>query len=193
MSPTPPASIRAHFKASIEALEVSAASFADNRIYRAIGLIVDALKASRPLLICGNGGSAADAQHIAAELVGRFLKNRRPYNAICLAADVAVLTAWGNDQGFDDVFARQVEAHGMSGGVLLVLSTSGNSTNIVRAAEAAKRVGLPVIALTGQGGGKLKALSDILLDVPSKQTPLIQQVHTCLYHYICEQVEARLD
>lgn len=192
MTPLPPASIHAHFKASIEALEVSAAAFADDRIDRAIGLIADALKASRPLLVCGNGGSAADAQHITAELVGRFLKDRRPYNVICLAADVAVLTAWGNDQGFDDVFARQVEAHGMLGGVLLVLSTSGNSTNIVRAAESAKRFGLPVIALTGQGGGKLKALSDILLDVPSKQTPLIQQVHTCLYHYICEQAEARL-
>lgn len=192
MPPLPPASIHAHFKASIEALEVSAAAFADDRIDRAIGLIADALKASRPLLVCGNGGSAADAQHITAELVGRFLKDRRPYNVICLAADVAVLTAWGNDQGFDDVFARQVEAHGMLGGVLLVLSTSGNSTNIVHAAEAAKRFGLPVIALTGQGGGKLKALSDILLDVPSKQTPLVQQVHTCLYHYICEQVEARL-
>lgn len=192
MSPLPPASIQAHFKASIEALEVSASAFADDRIDRAIGLITDALKASRPLLVCGNGGSAADAQHITAELVGRFLKDRRPYNVICLASDAAVLTAWGNDHGFDDVFARQVEAYGMLGSVLLVLSTSGNSTNIVRAAEAAKRIGLPVIALTGQGGGMLKTLSGILLDVPSKQTPLIQQVHTCLYHYICEQVEALL-
>src|SRR5205085_8959711 len=102
------------------------------------------------------------------------------------------LTAWANDYDYDDIFARQVEAHGASGGVLLVISTSGNSVNVIRAAQAAKRLGIPVIALTGRGGGDLSNQCDVLLDVPCDQTPLIQQVHICLYHYICERVEALL-
>lgn len=158
----------------------------------AVRRIVAALGAGRPLLICGNGGSAADAQHIAGELVGRFLKNRRALKAIALSADTAVLTAWSNDFGYDGVFARQVEAYGEPGGVLLGLSTSGNSPNVLRAFEAARALGMATIALTGEGGGKLAALGDVLLDVPSRHTPLIQQAHICLYHYICERVEALL-
>lgn len=158
----------------------------------AVAAIVAALSAGRPLLICGNGGSAADAAHIAGEIVGRFLKERRAYNAIALTTDPAVLTALGNDYGYDAIFSRQVEAHGGEGAVLLAISTSGNSSNVLRAAEAARALGMTVIGLTGRGGGELAALSDILLDVPSQSTPLIQQGHQCLYHYLCEAVENRL-
>ena len=185
-------SVAGYLEASIRVLEDATEAFADDRVDRAVELICNGLRQNRPLLICGNGGSASDAEHIATELVGRFLKDRRALNAICLTANAGVLTAWANDHDYDDVFARQVEAHGASGGVLLVLSTSGNSANVVRAAQAAKRLKLPVIALTGRGGGALASNCDILLDVPSDHTPLIQQVHICLYHYICARVEALL-
>lgn len=186
------ASVVRYLERSIDVLRDSMTAFADTRVDEAIRLIADSLRHDRPLLICGNGGSAADAQHITGELVGRFLKERRALNAICLAANVSVLTAWANDYDYDDVFARQVEAHGTAGGVLLVISTSGNSPSVIRAAQAAKRLRLPVIALTGRGGGKLAPHCDVLLDVPSDKTPLVQQVHICLYHFICEQVETLL-
>jgi D-sedoheptulose 7-phosphate isomerase len=105
---------------------------------------------------------------------------------------MAALTAWANDCDYADVFARQVEAHAASGAVLLAISTSGNSLNVVRAAETAKRLGLAVVSMTGRGGGKLAPLSDVLLDVPSERVPFIQQVHICLYHYMCERIEANL-
>lgn len=158
----------------------------------AVALIAAALAGGKPLMVCGNGGSAGDAMHIAGELVGRFLAERRAINCICLAANPAVLTAWANDCGYDTVFARQVEAHGRGGGVLLGLSTSGNSANVVRAFEAARALGVDTVALTGEGGGKLAPLSDILIDVPCRHTPFIQQIHICIYHYICQQVEMRL-
>jgi D-sedoheptulose 7-phosphate isomerase len=186
------ASVAGYLEASIRVLEDAMVVFADDRIDRAIALICGSLRQNRPLLVCGNGGSASDAQHITGELVGRFLKDRRALNAICLAANASVMTAWANDCDYDDIFARQVEAHGASGGVLLVISTSGNSANVVRAAQAAKRLALPVVALTGRGGGELANNCDVLLDVPSDHTPLIQQVHICLYHYICERIEALL-
>lgn len=153
---------------------------------------VAALAANRALLVCGNGGSAADAQHITGELVGRFLKERRGLKAICLSSNAAVLTAWANDYSYDTVFSRQVEAYGEPGGVLLGISTSGNSGNVVKAFEAARTLGMTTIAMTGEGGGKLAALSDFLLAAPSRHTPLIQQVHICLYHFLCERIEARL-
>lgn len=162
------------------------------RVERAVDHVARALAGDRAVLVCGNGGSAADAQHITGELVGRFLKERRAYRAICLAADMAVMTAWSNDYSFDTVFARQVEAYGGPGGVLIGLSTSGNSRNVGAAFETARSLGMTTVALTGEGGGRLAALSDVLLDVPSRHTPLIQQVHVCLYHYLCERVEARL-
>jgi D-sedoheptulose 7-phosphate isomerase len=157
---------------------------------RAVSATAEALAAGRPLLACGNGGSAADAQHIVAELVGRFLRERRALRAICLSSDPAVLTAWGNDRGFETVFARQVEAHAEPGGVLLALSTSGNSPNVVRALEAARARGMTTIGLTGQGGGRMAPLCDHLFAVPSASTPAIQQVHLCLYHCFCAGVEA---
>jgi len=158
----------------------------------AIAAIVATLGAGRPLLVCGNGGSAADAMHIAGELVGRFLADRRAYNVIALPANSAIVTAWGNDLGFDTVFARQVEAHGTPGAVLLAISTSGNSPSILRAAEQAHRQQMTVVALTGDSGGALAAHADILLNVPATETPLIQQLHVCLYHYLCQRVEALL-
>ncbi|WP_341702351.1 SIS domain-containing protein [Ferrovibrio sp.] len=159
---------------------------------RAIETIVTALGADLPLLVCGNGGSAADAMHIAGELVGRFLKERRGLNCIALGADSATLTAWANDYDYASVFARQVEAYGRRGGVLLGISTSGNSANVLKAAEAARVKGMTVIGLTGEGGGRLAPFCDILIDVPSRHTPQVQQIHACLYHYICERVEAML-
>jgi D-sedoheptulose 7-phosphate isomerase len=141
------------------------------------------------VLVCGNGGSAADAQHITGELVGRFLRERRALPVICLSSNPAVLTAWSNDYAFDTVFARQVEAYGRAGAAILGISTSGNSRNVIAAFEVAHRLGMQTVALTGEGGGQLAAVSDHLIAVPSRRTPLIQQAHICLYHYICEQVE----
>jgi D-sedoheptulose 7-phosphate isomerase len=159
---------------------------------RAVSATARALAAGRPLLACGNGGSAADAQHIVAELVGRFLRDRRALRAICLSSDPAILTAWSNDRGFDDVFARQVEAHAEPGGVLLALSTSGNSPNVVEALQAARGRGMTTIGLTGEGGGRMAPLCDHLFAVPSTFTPAIQQVHLCLYHCFCAGVEAAI-
>lgn len=162
------------------------------QVERAVVMATRALAVDKPLLICGNGGSAADAMHIAGELVGKFLKERRALKAIALSADPAIITAWGNDVSYDDVFARQVDAYGDAGGVLLAISTSGHSKNIVAAAHAAKAKRMNTIALTGKGGGALGPLVDILLDVPSSSTPLIQQVHICLYHYLCAEIEMRV-
>jgi D-sedoheptulose 7-phosphate isomerase len=163
-----------------------------NRMEAAIERTATALQERRPLLVCGNGGSASDSMHIAGELVGRFLLERPALKVISLVADAAVVTAWSNDYSYDDVFARQVEAYGESGGVLLGLSTSGNSKNVIAAFEQARRMNMVTIALTGEGGGRLAPLADILLDVPSKSTPRIQEMHICLYHYLCEKIEERV-
>jgi D-sedoheptulose 7-phosphate isomerase len=159
---------------------------------RAVADTAAALAADKPLLICGNGGSAADAEHIAGELVARFLKERRGLPVISLVSNPAVLTAWSNDYSYETVFSRQVEAYGRRGGVLLGLSTSGNSKNVVLAMEAARSLGMTTIGLTGEGGGKMAALSDHLFAVPSRFTPAIQEVHLCLYHHFCAAVEAAL-
>ena len=184
--------IESYILNSAELLVASARSRGIARVDEAVAVLVAALRADAPILVCGNGGSAADAMHIAGELVARFLRQRRAFNCICLSSNPAVLTACANDDGFETVFSRQVEAHGRTGGVLLGLSTSGNSANVVAAFASARRCGMRTVALTGQGGGRLAALTDVLIDVPSTTTPLIQQVHTCLYHYICEKVEAVL-
>jgi D-sedoheptulose 7-phosphate isomerase len=181
-----------YLSSSIEVLQAARETLNAARVEQAISIIVVALAADKPLLICGNGGSAADSMHIAGELVGRFLKNRRALKAIALSADPAILTAWANDYSYDSVFARQTEAYGEKGGVLLAISTSGNSPNIVAAIEAAKAKGMATVALTGEGGGKLAPLADVLLAVPSRSTPLIQQVHICIYHYLCAEIEARI-
>ncbi|MCK8787206.1 SIS domain-containing protein [Roseomonas sp. NAR14] len=156
---------------------------------RAVQATVEALAAGRPLLVCGNGGSAADAQHIVGEMVGRFLKERRALKAICLSSNAAVLTAWANDYSYETVFSRQVEAYAEPGGVVLGISTSGNSRNVVAALEVARAAGMVTIGLTGEGGGRMAELCDHLFAVPSRSTPAIQQVHLCLYHCFCAAVE----
>lgn len=162
------------------------------KVDHAVDAVVTSLRSGAPLLVCGNGGSATDAMHITGELVGRFLKERRALNCICLSSHPAVLTAWPNDHAFETVFSRQVEAHGKPGGAMIGISTSGNSENVVKAFAVARTMGICTIALTGEDGGKLSLHADILIDVPSRSTPLIQQVHVCLYHYLCEQVEAKM-
>lgn len=158
----------------------------------AVETAVGALRAAKPLLVCGNGGSASDAMHITGELVGRFLIERKALNAICLASNPAVLTAWSNDYGYDTVFSRQVEAYGEPGAVLVGISTSGNSRNVIAAFEQAKAIGMKTIALTGEGGGHAGTLADYLFAIPSRCTPLIQQAHICLYHYFCQSIEQRM-
>ena len=185
-------SLRDYLAQSAEVMERAAAAISQSAMEAAVDCIVAALSADRPLLVCGNGGSAADAMHITGELVARFLRDRRAFRVICLSESPVVLTAWSNDVTFETVFARQVEAYGGEGAVLLGLSTSGTSRNVVAAFEQARRMRMQTIALTGEDGGSLAPLTDFLLPVPSRRTPLIQQVHLCLYHYICEHVERRL-
>ncbi|MCG8401323.1 MAG: SIS domain-containing protein [Firmicutes bacterium] len=158
-------------------------------ITRAALLIKDALIKGKKIMICGNGGSAADSQHIAAELVGRFLKNRAPLPALALNVNTSILSAIGNDFGFEEVYARQVQAHGCEGDILLAISTSGTSVNIIRAASIASDNGIKVIGLTGKGGGKLKEICNLCLCVPSDYTPRIQEIHILIGHIISQLVE----
>jgi len=182
---------KSYFKESARLLEQTAAQVGEERMQSAIGLVADAIARRRTVMICGNGGSASDAMHITGEFVGRFLKERAAFKVVCLSSNPAVLTAWANDYSYETVFSRQVEAYAEPGGVLIGLSTSGNSANVITAFAAARKLEVKTIAFTGQGGGKLAPLADVLLDVPSRSTPLIQQAHICLYHFLCEQVEAR--
>ncbi len=161
-------------------------------IARAACLISSALKSGRKLLLCGNGGSAADAQHIAAELVGRFGRERMALAAVALNENSAVLTALGNDYGFAHVFARQVEALGERGDVLIALSTSGRSQNVLLACDAARNKGMYILGLTGEDGGDLKNRCDLCLCVPSRSTPRIQEMHILIGHILCELVEQAL-
>jgi D-sedoheptulose 7-phosphate isomerase len=151
-----------------------------------------ALRAGRKVLICGNGGSAADSQHLAAELVGRFSRERRGLPAVALTTDTSVLTAIGNDFGFDRVFARQVEAHGQPGDVLIGISTSGGSLDVMAAVEAARERGLVTIGLTGRDGGGLGRAVDVHVNVPSQSTARAQEVHATILHVLCDLVEQEL-
>ena len=155
-------------------------------------LLAATLSAGGKLLLCGNGGSAADSQHIAAELSGRFLKDRRPLAAIALSTDTSALTCIANDYGFDEVFSRQVMALGRKGDCLLAISTSGNSRNVLRAAEVARAAGIQVIGLLGRDGGALHALCDIAIVVPSSTTARIQEAHIFIGHTLCAMVEEAL-
>lgn len=152
----------------------------------------DALAAGRKVLVCGNGGSAAESQHFAAELTGRFRRERQALPAVALTVDTSALTAIGNDYGFERVFARQVEAFGQPGDVLLALSTSGRSPNVVAAAEAARERGLAVIALTGAQPGPLGAVADEVVAVPEADTAHVQEVHLTLLHVLCDEIERGL-
>jgi len=159
---------------------------------KVIKMIAGSLKAGHKILVFGNGGSAAEAQHFAAEMVNRFLKERPALAAISLTTDTSALTSIGNDTSFDYIFSRQIEALAQKGDVALALSTSGNSANIIEALKKAREKGLLTIALTGKGGGKLAPLPDYLLDVPSRSTPRIQEVHLVLLHLLAEELEKSL-
>ena len=154
--------------------------------------IVASLQRGGKVLVFGNGGSAADAAHAAAELVGRFRRERRGFAAIALTADTSVLTSVANDYGFDRVFARQIEALGQPGDIAFAITTSGESANAVRALEAARARQLTTIALTGRDGGPAGRLADVHVNVPSESTPRIQEVHRTLLHVICDLVETSL-
>ena len=158
-------------------------------IARLAEALIGALEAGGKVLVCGNGGSAADAQHIAGELAGRFRRRRRALACLALTTDTSVLTAVGNDLGFQRVFARQVEALGRAGDVLWALSTSGASANVLAAARAARGRGMKVLAMTGSGGGKLAGLADLCFRAPAKRTDLVQQLHQLAYHIICELID----
>jgi D-sedoheptulose 7-phosphate isomerase len=155
-----------------------------------VGTLHECLRAGRKILACGNGGSATDAQHLVAELVGRFREERRALPAIALTADTAILTAVGNDYGYERVFARQVEALGQAGDVLLAFSTSGNSPNVVQAALTARRLGCIVVAFTGARGGELAGHADLLVKAPSNTVARVQEVHTLCSHAICDALDA---
>jgi D-sedoheptulose 7-phosphate isomerase len=161
-------------------------------IEQAAGLLAAALSEGGKLMLCGNGGSAADSQHLAAELTGRFVKDRRPLAAVALSTDTSALTCIGNDYGFDEVFSRQVAGLGRQGDCLLVISTSGNSRNVVRAAEAARVAGIRVIGLLGRDGGVLRGLCEVAIVVPSTTTARIQEAHIFIGHTLCAMVEEAL-
>ena len=164
----------------------------DAQVAKAVDLIEESLRAGNKLLVCGNGGSAADASHFATEFVVRFTKDRPAYPAICLACDGGLLTAAGNDYGFDEVFARQVSALGRQGDVLICLTTSGKSRNVERALEEAKAHKLKTIAFLGRDGGSTIGMADVDLLVRSDSTARIQEAHQFLLHVLCETIESRL-
>ena len=163
-----------------------------DRIVTAAEWIVQTHRTGHKILLFGNGGSAADAQHIAAEFVGRFERERRPWPAIALTTDTSVLTALGNDYGVEAIFARQVQALGQPGDLVLAFSTSGNSANVVQGVVQARALGLRTIGLTGQSGGRLASVCDLVLCVPSRRAARIQECHIAICHAICEAVELTL-
>lgn len=178
-----------------ESVEVKRRYFAEHAqdVERAARLLAEAFGAGRKLLICGNGGSAADAQHVAGEFVNQFLrKGRRALPALALTTDGGVLTCVANDTGFERVFARQVEAFGERGDVLLAITTSGNSANVVAAAEEARARGMKVVGLLGRDGGRLRSLCDLALVVPSQDTQRVQETHNLVGHILCDLVEQAL-
>ncbi len=163
-----------------------------HKIHEVSDLLINTFKNGNKVLLCGNGGSAADAQHIAAELSGRFYFDRPPLPAEAMHVNSSYLTAVANDYGYEEVYARYLKGVGNKGDVLIGISTSGNSENIIRAQEIAKTKGIKVVSFTGEDGGKMKEFSDFLLNVPSNVTPRIQESHILLGHIVCELVEDAL-
>jgi D-sedoheptulose 7-phosphate isomerase len=186
--------IRQHFQESAQ-LKLQAAEELAEPISQAVEIMFTALSNGNKILACGNGGSAADCQHFAAELVGRFERERLPLPALALTTDTSILTAVGNDYGFREVYAKQVQAFGQSGDVLLALSTSGNSANVVAAIEAAVERDMRIIALTGKGGGVMGELmsdADVHICVPHDRTARIQEVHALTIHILCDGIDVAL-
>lgn len=179
-----------------DSVAVKAAVMADEHLLNVIGQatdqMVEAFRNKQKVLFCGNGGSAADAQHLAAEFSGRFYYDRPPLDAEALHVNTSYLTAVGNDYSFDEIYARLVKAKGNKGDILVALSTSGNSPNIIKAIEAAKANGLVSIGLTGETGGAMAGICDLIIRVPSMDTPRIQESHITIGHIICELVEATI-
>ena len=191
---TLPERVAAHFAQSIEATQ-EAADILSSPTAQAAIMMLQCLMSDGKVLACGNGGSAADAQHFAAEMTGRFEKERMELAALALTTDTSAITAIGNDYGFDHIFSKQVRALGRNGDVLLALSTSGNSANVIKAIEAAHERDMHVIALTGRDGGKIAAMlkdNDILLNVPHPRTARIQEVHILLIHALCDCIDTML-
>ncbi|MEI6765231.1 MAG: SIS domain-containing protein [Bacteroidota bacterium] len=185
--------IKTHFSKSIEVKQ----KILDDAgllsvITEVAGIAVASLSAGGRILLCGNGGSAADAQHIAAELSGRYGFDRAPLDAEALHVNSSYLTAVANDYAFDEVYARLVRAKGRKGDLLIAISTSGNSENIIRAMNAANAIGMITIAMTGQNGGKLKTACALLVNVPSEITPIIQEAHIAIGHVICGLIEEKM-
>ncbi|MBN1571105.1 MAG: D-sedoheptulose 7-phosphate isomerase [Acidobacteria bacterium] len=174
-----------------DSLELKKTFFSDNEeLIAGVGReICSALENGNKVLLFGNGGSAADAQHIAAEWVGRFMRERRPLPAIALTTDTSILTAVGNDYGFDQIFARQVRALGQKGDVAIAISTSGNSPNVLLAADAAREMGMITVGLTGRDGGKLGSRVQYHLNVPHRLSARVQEVHGMIGHILCELVD----
>ena len=164
----------------------------DNSVSQAIDACVQSLQKGGKLMLCGNGGSAADSQHLAAEFTGRFIKDRPPIAAVALSTDTSALTCIANDYSFNEIFARQVHALGKAGDCLIAISTSGNSGNVLAAVAAAKSLGISTIGLLGRDGGKLKAQCDIAIVVPSQVTARIQEAHILIGHSLCGAVELKL-
>lgn len=186
--------VREHFEDSAR-LKLEAAASLAGPIAEAVELITAALAADHKVLVCGNGGSAADSQHFAAELIGRFERERPELAAIALTTDSSILTAVANDYAFEQVFARQVRGLGREGDVLVAISTSGNSPSVLAAAEAAHERGLAVVALTGRGGGRLGEIlgdGDVHLCVPHERTARIQEVHLLIIHCLCDGIDVSL-
>ena len=180
-----------HFLDSI-AVKQEAERVLPESVARGVVAMVECLRAGGKIMACGNGGSAADAQHFAAELIGRFERERQELAAIALTTDSSILTAVGNDYSYDEVFSKQVRGLGKKGDILLGISTSGNSKNVLKAIEAAKKMGIKVIALTGNGGGKISSLldaDDVHLCAPSTRTARIQETHLVLLHGLCDGVD----
>lgn len=161
-------------------------------IEKAVNLIIECMKNNNKILLAANGGSATQCDHIEAEFVGRFKKERKALPAISLCSNIANLTAIGNDYGFEKIFERQVEAQGVENDILIGISTSGNSENVIKAIEKAKQKGMKTIVLLGRDGGKTKDMSDVEIIIPSQNTPRIQEAHITILHMICELVENEL-
>lgn len=186
--------ILAHFQESAE-LKMKSATLLAQPISQAIELMFNALSNGNKILACGNGGSAGDAQHFAAELVGRFERERFPLPAISLTTDTSIITAVGNDYSFNEIFSKQVQAFGQAGDILLAISTSGNSGNVLAAVEAALEREMRVVALTGKDGGKLGQMltdADVHINVPHTRTARIQEVHLVAIHSICDGLDVAL-
>lgn len=186
------AKITSHFISSIQVKEKSQAALVDP-IREAIGLMTKSLESKHKIMACGNGGSAADAQHFSAELLNRFERERSPLAAIALTTDSSTLTSIGNDYDFNDIFSKQVLGLGKPGDVLLAISTSGNSQNVIEAINAAHELNINVVALTGKGGGRIAQIlkaNDVHVCVPSEQTARIQEVHLLCLHCLCDGIDS---